>query len=291
MQSAREETAIIRGERFHFLEWGDAHAPVVLCLHGFPDVPRTWAPLAEGLVRAGYRVVAPWMRGYSPSTLRGPFDVDNLAADAVAFADHVSPNAPVRIVGHDWGAAVTYSALMLAPSRFSHAATLAVPHPLAFFRMLATDAGQMKRSWYMGFFQLPFVPEKTLARGNYHFVKEIWQAWSPDFAVSRDYLMEVRECLRASMPAPLGYYRSMAWPPRDALRRIREAKGAASRIRVPTIYLHGEDDACIAPPPRALHGRWFSGPHEEYVIPKAGHFVQQEQSQAVLDRLAVWFAR
>ena len=201
----REDTTLIERERFHFLEWGERGRPAVLCLHGFPDVPRTWEPLAQGLARAGYHVVAPWMRGYFPSTLRGPIHIERLAEDALAFADFVSPNAPVHLVGHDWGAAVTYSALMLAPSRFSSAVTLAVPHPLAFFRMLARDPSQVRRSWYMGFFQLPLVPERALARGDYRFVEELWRSWSPSFPVSKEYLREVRDCLRASMPAPLAY--------------------------------------------------------------------------------------
>lgn len=281
----------LAGKRFAYLEWGPADGTPVLCLHGFPDVPRTYDALAQGLVAAGYRVVAPWMRGYAPSTLAGPFSIEQLAQDVVAFADRVSPDAPLRIIGHDWGAAATYAALQLAPSRFIHAVTLAVPHPMAFATMLATDPGQLRRSWYMGFFHLPKVPEKALARGHYAFVHQLWKAWSPNFRVSRAYLDEVKDCLAASMPSPIGYYRAMFWPPKLAIPRFMEAAKAHHRIRVPTLYLHGENDACIALPPPGLQEKWFVADTKIVLVPRAGHFVQQERVDAVLAETLAWFGR
>jgi pimeloyl-ACP methyl ester carboxylesterase len=103
---------------FTALAAGPADAPLALVLHGFPDAPPTFAPLLGALADRGYRVVAPWLRGYAPSPLAGPYDVDRLADDVLAWADRLSPTQPVALVGHDWGAAVTYVACARAPARF-----------------------------------------------------------------------------------------------------------------------------------------------------------------------------
>src|SRR5512134_3252926 len=86
------------------LEWGEAGGEVVICLHGFPDVADGFEPLGRLLAAAGWRVVAPYLRGYAPSALAGPHTVDQLADDLLALAATLSPTAPVRVIGHDWGA-------------------------------------------------------------------------------------------------------------------------------------------------------------------------------------------
>jgi pimeloyl-ACP methyl ester carboxylesterase len=120
--------ATIQIGAFTALAAGAADAPLVLVLHGFPDVPHTFAPLIEAIARAGHRVVAPWLRGYAPSPAAGPYDVDTLATDVLAWADALSPDRPVAIVGHDWGAVVTYVACA-RHRRFHAAVAMSVPHP------------------------------------------------------------------------------------------------------------------------------------------------------------------
>jgi len=127
--------------RISYLSTGAEDAPVVVCLHGFPDIPRTWAPLTEQLYSAGYRVVRPWLPGYAPSSLEGPFDIPTLARTILSFVDELSPSEPVRIVGHDWGSVITQCALAQRPERFRAAVTLAIPHLLAF----ETNVGRYPR--------------------------------------------------------------------------------------------------------------------------------------------------
>jgi pimeloyl-ACP methyl ester carboxylesterase len=89
---------------FAALAAGPPDGELVLCLHGFPDHAPSFEALLEELSQAGRRAVAPWMRGYAPSTLEGPFDLTQLASDALAIAESLSPKRPVSLVGHDWGA-------------------------------------------------------------------------------------------------------------------------------------------------------------------------------------------
>lgn len=115
----------VAGGRFVVRERGPEDGPVVLCVHGFPDVPHTWDALARRLAASGHRVVSPYLRGYAPSTLDGPVHLRRIARDLVELAEALSPDAPVLVVGHDWGAAATYAAVGLAPERFARAVTLA----------------------------------------------------------------------------------------------------------------------------------------------------------------------
>jgi pimeloyl-ACP methyl ester carboxylesterase len=275
----------VNGESFAYLEEGAPHAPVVLCLHGFPDHPLSFRPLMASLARAGYRAIAPWMRGYAPSTGRGPFDLDQLGRDACGLAEVFSPDRPAALIGHDWGAVATYSALAREPGRFRAAVTMAVPHPGAFVRGMVAHPAQLRRSWYMIFFQLPGLPDRVVARHDFRFIETLWRTWSPGHVPDRDDMKRLKECLEASMPAPLEYYRAQLRPVRSLRRRQRLLE---QRIATPTLYLHGDSDGCVGAELADLHPRFFSGPARCEVIPGVGHFLQLEAPARVADLALAW---
>jgi pimeloyl-ACP methyl ester carboxylesterase len=128
----------------------------------------------------------PSLRGYRPSGLARSGRHDALAAgeDAIHLARHFSPDAPVRIVGHDWGAVAAFAAVAFAPERFSHLVSMAVPHPAAFVRALSNPA-QLRRSWYMGLFQVRGLAEARLAKDDLAFVDRLWRDWSLDIGPPR----------------------------------------------------------------------------------------------------------
>lgn len=268
------------------LELGPADAPVALCLHGFPDVPRTWTSLMYELAAAGYRAVAPWMPGYAPSGLVGPFDQRALAAQVLAMVDALSPNAPVAVVGHDWGAAVTYPALQQAPARFRRAVTLSVPHPMSFLDNLRRHPRQLRRSWYMGFFQLRGVAEQAIAWNDFALIERLWTDWSPGYHCPPDYMDELKQCLAASLPAPLHYYREMFAG--DVRAEMAAGKLASSRIRVPVLYLHGADDGCIGPEMADGQALFFDADNEQRIVARAGHFLQLERPAEVNACILGW---
>jgi len=123
---------------FHAVEFGPRDGPPLIWLHGFPDHPLTAVPFLQ-LLAGRRRVIAPWLRGYAPSPLVGPFDMENLVADILTLIDHLEAQQ-VDLIGHDWGAAITYAICAAAPQRVRRAVTLAFPHPLTFLRMLKTGA-------------------------------------------------------------------------------------------------------------------------------------------------------
>jgi pimeloyl-ACP methyl ester carboxylesterase len=211
---------------FQALAAGPKDAPLVLVLHGFPDAPPTFAPLLGELAARGFRAVAPWARGYAPSDLEGPYDVETLANDVLALCDELAPDGEhVHLVGHDWGAVVTYTACGLAPGRFGASVALSVPHPLAFLRA-TTRTAQVLRSWYMFFFQLPGA-ERLAAARDFTLIDRLWRTWSPGYVLPAALRDEVFGCLRASWPAPLLYYRAMFRPFGEAMRRLRPTTGIA----------------------------------------------------------------
>jgi pimeloyl-ACP methyl ester carboxylesterase len=225
----------------------DRARPLAVCVHGFPDSAHTWRHLAPALEAAGYRVAAPFLRGYAPSDVPGDMSVQVGAsvADVLALHDHFGGDERSVLVGHDWGAPIVYGAAHTAADRWSRVVGMAVPPGGAMGLAFLTNPDQLKRSWYMFFFQHPLadmvVPADDLA-----FIDMIWEDWSPGYDASAD-LPTVKAALAdpSNLAAALGMYRATLGdgPTRDN----HSALEAADPPGQPLLYLHGNDDGCIGP--------------------------------------------
>lgn len=262
---------------------GPEDAPVVLLLHGFPDIPYTYREIQKRLTDHGLRSVAPYLRGYSPAPMEGPYDIESIAADIEAIARYLSPNEPITLVGHDWGAACSYVAAALYPWRFNALVTLSVPHPVTFFTALLSNPEQILKSWYIFLFQPRGVAEFALRRKNFELIDQLWRTWSPGIELHPEYLPKLKRCLAQSLPAPLEYYRAMARPVVPALRRLRGP--AARRIQVPTLHLTGSMDQCVSVSSGAGQERYFDGYFRSELIDGAGHFLPIERPEIVAHRI------
>ncbi len=272
------EQVEIPGGRFHYLSRGSRDAPLVLFLHGFPDQPRSFDATTAFFAASAFFCVTPWMRGYAPSTLTGPYHCERLGRDLLELGDAFSPGRPFYLVGHDWGAIATYAAAARAPERIKAAVALGAPHPATFLHNARRHPLQARRSWYMLFFQLPGLAERAVAHRDFALIDRLWRDWSPGYRASEEHMRELRRCLDESMPAPILYYRALLPPPR------------IGKVAVPTLYLHGADDGCI--PPSMIRGqeRMFTGRYADEVLPGCGHFLQLEQPRLVAERILTWFA-
>lgn len=255
----------------------EGEGPLVIAAHGFPDDASTFRAQVPALVRAGYRVVTPTMRGYAPSGLArsGQYDIVALGRDLIALADRLSPAAQVRIIGHDWGALAGFAAAALEPERVSHLAALAVPHPRRLLRGLLSLA-QMRRSWYVGMFQLPRVAEARLLADDLALVDRLWMRWSPGYRATSGELDVIKEGIRHRVGAVLAYYRALPGALLGPHRRRILAP-----TRVPTLRLHGIDDGCIGVEVGYGEERLYERRFEAYQISGAGHFLQRERPEEV----------
>jgi len=272
--------------RFHALEAGAG--PLALCLHGFPDDARTWRHQVPALVAAGYRVVAPFMRGYAPTERPrdGRYDAAVLGEDVAALLDALEAEQAV-VVGHDWGAVAACLGALLAAPRIRRLVTLAVPYGPGFFRALRESHAQQRRSWYMMFFQHQLAAE-ALAYDDFAMIEHLWCDWSPGWVPPPDTLAAVKATFRqqGTVEAALGYYRASIGPVLDAPDQ-REAmlQALAMPIPVPALHLHGSEDGCIGVELTAgLEGYFPAGLRLE-IVPSAGHFLHQERPAEINELL------
>ncbi|MET0389936.1 MAG: alpha/beta hydrolase [Polyangiales bacterium] len=283
-QTCTERSIELASGRFSYLEQGEATAPLIILAHGFPDYPKTFLPLMARLCMAGYRCVAPFLRGYAPSVLTGPFDRQRVGDDLADLAEALCPDTPVVLIGHDWGAAATYTAVSRWPQRFRRAVTLGVPHVAAFERNLRHDRAQQQRSLYMAFLMLPGIPERILPRNDFAYIDKLWRRWSPTYVPDPEYMREMKAVLRNSLPGPLGYYRALR-PSR--MRMVQARLDERVPIYVPLLHLHGREDGCITYNMGLGQSRYFKAEFHSEPLPGLGHFLHLEDpqhvAQAILD--------
>ena len=270
---------------------GDPAAPLVLCLHGFPDTPHHFDALLPALAAAGYHAVAPWMRGFAPSGLARDdcYEIFALTADAVALTEHFAGDRPAVIVGHDWGAAATYGACASRPELFRSAVAMSLPHPLTFATTLLSSFAQQRASFYIWLFQLRGIAEGIVGANDLAFIDDLVAVWSPGW--DRDETL--RAALRAALGAPanltaaLTYYRASFDPTVQRSDDVAIAARAActAPVGVPTLFVHGRDDGCAlvdAMPPQDV---FFPAGLETVLVDGAGHFPLCERPDEVLPLL------
>ena len=269
---------------FSILECGSG--PLALCLHGFPDSAHTWRHLLPRLADAGYHAVAPFMRGYAPTAIPhdGAYQTCELGLDANALHETLGGTTDAVVIGHDWGATAAYAAAILEPNRWNKVVGMSVPAWGAMARAFIGNIDQIRRSWYMFYFQHPLadmvVPANDLA-----FIEMIWHTWSPGFDSPED-VDRAKECIReaAHMQAALGYYRAtLGSGYRNPDHQPLQERVASDSPPQPTLYLHGERDGCIGLEV-AQDAAAHAPTHVQFVeIADAGHFLQLEQPESVAD--------
>ncbi|MBV8690873.1 MAG: alpha/beta hydrolase, partial [Actinobacteria bacterium] len=242
------------------------------------DCAWTWRHLLPDLAAAGYRAVAPFLRGYAPTSVApdGRYDGAALADDVGALHAVLGGDSRAVLIGHDWGAVIAYAASVAQPDKWSKVVASAVPPGPAFITALLTDYRQQKRSWYMFLFQMPLA-DIIVAGNDLAFIDGLWEDWSPGYDASDD-VPRVKDSLRdpANLSAALGYYRAM----------FGEASAGAgadlgSGATQPRLYLHGANDGCV--------GVEWAGPTAE-VIQDAGHFLHVEKPVEVNQRILEFLA-
>jgi pimeloyl-ACP methyl ester carboxylesterase len=270
------------------LTWGPAGAPIALCLHGFPDTAYTWRKVAPQLVDAGWRVVAPFMRGYAPSSLPsdGSYHVGALMDDALRVLDAAGPTGRDVFIGHDWGAIAGAGLAAMPDSPFTKAVIMSVPISAAFrpfgrvphsARLAAKLPRQLLHSWYIMYFQLPWLPERSAS----WVVPKLWRDWSPGYRADDD-LRYVDAAIGAPQRwrAALGYYRAAIRNSRPPAQYAELHQHWLSAPRLPMLYLHGTDDGCAEDYTPWIE-RVLPDDSDVALVKNGGHFLQLDQPDVV----------
>ncbi len=263
--------------------------PIVLCLHGFPDNAGSFRHQLPALAEAGYRAISLTLRGYEPGAIPadGDYTMETIATDILAVIESLD-TGPVHLIGHDWGAAVAYVAASAAPERFKSLTVMAVPHAGRFAREGLRIPKQLRLSWYMGFFNIPWLSDWVVQRQDYAFIRKLWRDWSPGWQPEPGVLDSVIQTL--SQPgvrsAALGYYRAAL----SIKALLVSAEEAHYPVPVPTLALSGERDGCIASEvfEQLMVAQDFQKGLTFSRIAEAGHFLHQEQPEQVNREILDW---
>lgn len=275
-----------RGD-FEVLVDGPGDGPVVLLLHGFPELNVSWRAQIPALAAEGYRVVAANQRGYAGSVRGGSYATADLAADVVGMIDALGVDRAV-VVGHDWGGAVAWTVAGLHPSRVSALVAMNCPPMSVLAAHLMRSPRQLRKSWYMFFFQLPVLPERFVAQrmpgmlvaGSYN-----RKAWN------RQALEPYGQAFGTpdQVTGPINWYRSAL---RGALRG--GGRHGYQPIACPVLVVWGVHDRFLGQElvsPDSLRRVLAPGNAATVVeIPSAGHYVQNEAPDAVNEALVDWLA-
>lgn len=275
------------GIDFAYLEEGSG--PLVLLLHGFPDSAGSWSHQLPALAAAGFRAVAPNLRGYPPSEIPvdGYYDRATLAADIADLIHQLGDGKRVHLIGQDWGAVIAYAVLAGFPESIERAVVMAVPHPGAVATSIF-DPRHVHHSFHWWFFQLPGLPEQALAANDFAFIDYLWHYWSAPGHEDSAHVADIKRMLAepGALTATLGYYRAMfdqntSDPHLEALRQSINRP-----ISVPTLALCGGVD------PRAElmqdQAQYFTGEYRFERVAGAGHFLHRERPADVNRLILDW---
>lgn len=283
------EQAVVNDVRLHYVTAGEENDPLVVLLHGFPEFWYSWRHQIPALADAGFRVVAPDMRGYNTSERPhgpGSYRSEQLVGDVLGLVDHLGSES-AHVVGHDWGGIFAWWTAIRHPESVDRLAILNAPHPARYRLSLEQNRKQWGRSLYALFFQLPRVPETLLGARNCAGVAEMLRNTAGPETFSDADLRRYREaaCRPGALTAMLNYYRAAA---RETLRReIRGLVGGEQQdqqVEVPTLLLWGEDDPALGTELTEGLERWVPDLRVER-FPETSHWLQNERPEEVTESL------
>jgi pimeloyl-ACP methyl ester carboxylesterase len=295
----RHETARVNGVDIHYVtvdtnpdavDHPTGDAPLVVLLHGFPGFWYGWRHQLDALADAGYKVVAPDMRGYNRSSQPEGVDsyvMDELVADVRGLVEHLG-YAQAAVVGHDWGGGVAWETALREPDLVRKLVVLNAPHPEVFKRAIRRSPRQLLKSSYVFFFQVPWVPERVLEANDHRVVGQMLTDAATPAAFTDADIRRYKDAMArsGSMTGPLNYYRASTR--QAAGEQLRSLLGGSAprqaTVDVPTLVIWGEDDVALSVDLLDDLDEWVTDLRIER-LPDASHWVQADDPTRVNDLL------
>ena len=277
--------AQVGGTRLHYAKAGDGERLVIL-LHGFPEFWYSWRHQLA-VLGDEYTVVAPDLRGYNLSDKPpqvADYEVDKSVEDVIGLIHHFG-REKAAVVGHDWGASVAWALAAKHPEYLWKVGAMQVPPPAILRKNFSFR--QFMASWYMFFFQIPFLPENLLKRNDFALLENALKNSTAEKDVFTD--EDIAKYKKAwnepfALTGMLNFYRA------NVLKRFFSKQEDAPKIKVPALFIYGEQDKAILPETVRGIGALIDAPYEEFRIPTSGHWVQQEAADAVTEILREFLA-
>lgn len=259
---------------FDVTDAGPADGELIVLLHGFPENRSSWDAVIPHLTAAGYRVLAPDQRGYSPGARpkgRRAYTLDKLAGDVVALADRAGVEK-FHVVGHDWGGGVAWALATMHPDRLRSMTSLATPHPRAMARSMVRSSQALK-SWYFLLFQLPKLPEMSFGSQRRRFEAQLAKSGLGRDAIDR-YMTPLAQPGAAT--AAINWYRAVPFAP----------KATRHKVDVATLYIYGTGDFALGRKAADLTGDEVRGPYRYEVLDGVSHWIPEEVPSRVAELVA-----
>jgi len=257
---------------FDVSDQGPLDGPPVVLLHGFPQRATSWNQVAPLLHAAGMRTFAPDQRGYSRGARprgRSSYRMSRLVQDVVGLVETLGQGR-VHLVGHDWGSAVAWALAATRPDLVSTLTSVSVPHPGAMVRSMRY-ADQLRRSWYMGFFQLPWLPERLLCSRRSDLERELRRGGLPADALARVWPEIIED---GALTGALNWYRAMPFSDPRVLR---------GRVRVPTTHVWSDGDVALGREGAELTGAYVDAPYRLEILAGISHWIPNEAPERLAE--------
>lgn len=264
------------GIKLHVVQAGPKSGVPVVLLHGFPEFWYGWRNQVPALVEAGCRVIVPDQRGYNlsdkPKGVKN-YDVLTLVEDVIGLIDALEYEK-VNLVGHDWGAVVAWTLAILHPERLHKLGIMNVPHPAVMRRFLTRDLEQIRRSWYVFFFQLPWLPERFMSADDWRGAVSALRGSGKVHTFTKADITKYKEAWSqpGAMTSMLNWYR--------AVIRHMPKLPKEPRVKVRTLMMWGMKDFALS--------HRMARPSMDYVeegnlifFPEATHWVQHDEAEEV----------
>ncbi len=260
------------GLTFDVRDAGPADGEPVVLLHGFPQDSAAWDAMSPELHQHGFRTLALDQRGYSPMARprgRRNYTLRETTADVLALLDAAGLEG-AHVVGHDWGGIVAWALGAWHPERVRTLTALSVPHPAAMAKAMVTS-DQALRSYYMGVFQLPVLPERLLLAGGGTAMRRMLQRGGLSEEVADHYVARMRE--PGALSAALGWYRALPFGARDRV----------GTVRVPTLHVWSTGDAFLGRAGIEATSRFVDAPYRLEVLQGVPHWIPELAADRVAE--------
>jgi pimeloyl-ACP methyl ester carboxylesterase len=270
----------------HVLTDGPENGTPVILLHGFPEFSYGWRKQIPAFTAAGFRVIVPDQRGYNLSDKPkgiSAYDVNILAKDIIGLFDHFGIQK-AKLAGHDWGAVVAWTVALNHPDRLEKLAILNVPHPDVMTRFVLENSEQRKKSWYVYFFQIPFLAEWALGKNDFHNLARMLVGSGRKSTFTKDDIAEYKKAWsqKGALTGMINWYRAIV---RRNLKYVFQRKKIpARRVTTPVLMLWGKRDVALSHE-MAQPSIDLCDQGKIFFFDKATHWVQHDEADAVNKQL------